>query len=99
MRITAKSSFVTANIFYMRRKKLFIDSAAELRHHSNVKLRAVHIIDQIYKNLFGTALPEVMDKKQYFRHIVSVSSNYIVISNTDYLFLKKQWLSEVKREK
>ena len=56
-------------------EKLFIDTTTNQGHHRDLESLRIHVVYQIDQNLFGTARPQIMNKKQYFFQMVSLTKN------------------------
>ena len=67
MRISPDCLFVADDQTDMLCQKLLIDTSAKESHHRNIKLGLIHIVDQVHKHLFGTAMAKIMDKEQDFQ--------------------------------
>ena len=59
-------------------QKLLVDAATEEGGNVNLKLFGIHVVDQVHKNFFRTAVMKVMDQEEDFFHNVKFKSNSVV---------------------
>ena len=54
----------------MRREELLVYPTAEQRDNSDIKLFAIHMVDQTDEDFFRPACAQVMNQKKNFDHVL-----------------------------
>jgi len=85
MAVSGKRLFEYSSEVDVRLQKLLIHTTAEEGSDRDIKFCGIHIVDQIYQHLFGTAVTEVMDQEKYFCHLVFFQACRTTISTNSFI--------------